>query len=60
MSTDITLKRPKHHKIPNPVELASVRAVIDEFRKENLDNYYFHASKDGEHFKTFQVVSLPP
>lgn len=60
LSTDITLKRPKHYKIPNPVELASVRAVINEFRKDNLDNYYFYASKDGEHFKTLQVVSLPP
>lgn len=60
MSTDIALKQPKHYKIPNPVELASVRAVIDEFRKENLNNYHFHASKDGEHFKTLRVVRLSP
>jgi len=47
MSTEISLTRPVTTRKPNSDHCASVRAVLDEFRRENLDNYYFNASKDG-------------
>lgn len=47
MSTEISLKLPPCTKKPNSDHIESVKAVLAEFRRENLDNYYFNASKDG-------------
>lgn len=47
MTTDVTLALPADLRPPNSEHRASVRSVLDEFRRENLDNYYFNASKDG-------------
>lgn len=54
MSTEISLTLPVTTKKPNSEHVDSVRAVLDEFRRENLDNYYFNASKDG----TFSLTIL--
>lgn len=52
--TDVSLALPASTAGPNSDHCASVRAVLDEFRRENLDNYYFNASKDG----TFLFTNL--
>lgn len=56
--TDVSLALPASTAGPNSDHCASVRAVLDEFRRENLDNYYFNASKDGNrtaHYRGFKA-----
>ncbi|XP_024395881.1 uncharacterized protein [Physcomitrium patens] len=58
MTTDVTLALPADLRPPNSEHRASVRSVLDEFRRENLDNYYFNASKDGNrsaHYRGFKA-----
>lgn len=59
MSTEISLTLPVTTSGPNRDHCAIVRAVLDEFRRENLDNYYFNASKDGTFsFTNFEVLCV--
>lgn len=47
MMTDIPLTAPADVRGPTPEQRGNVRTVLDEFKEENLHNYYFHATKDG-------------
>eukprot|EP00850_Spirogloea_muscicola_P002714 SM000010S04352 [mRNA] locus=s10:1079419:1087306:+ [translate_table: standard] len=45
---DVALALPVDPRPPTRAQQEAVRAVADEFAPANLDNYWFHASKDGE------------
>eukprot|EP00850_Spirogloea_muscicola_P000291 SM000001S04693 [mRNA] locus=s1:1686160:1693987:+ [translate_table: standard] len=55
---DVALALPADPHPPTTAQQEAVRAVADEFAPANLDNYWFHASKDGNRSQHYRAPKL--
>eukprot|EP00850_Spirogloea_muscicola_P019449 SM000190S04885 [mRNA] locus=s190:168772:176683:- [translate_table: standard] len=55
---DVALALPADPRPPTTAQQEAVRAVADEFAPAKLDNYWFHASKDGNRSQHYRAPKL--